>query len=121
MTLTVLDGATVPSDGLLLSAAALLEATGWELKPEGLCRGDACVPASLPEPVPLAEVAFLLGRPLAHHDLGDQLVAVLGEAAGTTVAAGETAPPLVLPDVDGAPVPLGAPGRKTAVVAWSTW
>ena len=121
MTLTLLDGATVPSDGLLLSAAALERATGWELKPQGLCQGDTCVPAALSEPVSLAEVAALLGRPLAHHDLGDEVVAVLGEPAGTTVSTGETAPPLVLPDVDGAPVPVGGAGRKTAVVAWSTW
>lgn len=121
MTLTLLDGATVPSDGLLLSAAALEQATGWELKPQGLCRGDTCVPAALSEPVSLVEVAALLGRPLAHHDLGHELVAVLGEPSGTTVGTGETAPPLVLPDVDGAPVPVGGAGRKTAVVAWSTW
>lgn len=121
MTLTLLDGGTVPADGLLLSAAALHEVTGWELKPQGLCQGDTCVPASLAEPVSLAEVAALLGRPLAHHDLGDQVVAVLGEPAGTTVAVGGSAPPLVLPDVDGVPVPVGGAGRKTAVVAWSTW
>jgi peroxiredoxin len=121
MTLTLLDGATVPSDGLLLTTSALLEATGWELKPQGLCQGEVCVPAALSEPVSLADVAALLDRPLAHHDLGDLVVAVLGEPAGTTVSVGETAPPLVLPDVDGAPVSLGGSGRKTAVVAWSTW
>lgn len=121
MTLTLLDGGTVSSDGLLLSAAALHETTGWELKAQGLCQGDTCVPAALDEPVSLADVAALLGRPLAHHDLGDQVVAVLGEPAGTTVAPGGSAPPLVLPDVDGAPVPVGGAGRKTAVVAWSTW
>jgi hypothetical protein len=121
MTLTLLDGGTVPSDGLLVSADALLDATGWELKPQGLCQGEVCVPAALSEPVSLVEVAALLGRPLAHHDLGDQVVAVLGEAAGSRVGPGESAPPLVLPDVDGAPLPVGVRGRKTAVVAWSTW
>jgi thiol-disulfide isomerase/thioredoxin len=121
MTLTLLDGATVPSDGLLLSAAALQEATGWELKPQGLCQGDTCVPAALTEPVSLTDVAALLGRPLAHHDLGEQVVAVLGEPAGTSVDAGGTAPPLALRDVDGREVPVAVPGAKTAVVAWSTW
>lgn len=121
MTLTLLDGGTVESDGLLVSADALAAATGWELKPQGLCRGDACVPATLTEPVSLSEVAQLLGRPLAHHDLGDRVVAVLGEPAGTTAGTGQSAPPLELPDLDGAPVPVGRPGRKTAVVAWSTW
>ncbi len=121
MTLTVLDGATVPSDGLTLTSEALLAATGWELKPQGLCRGEVCIPASLTAPVSLAEVAALLGRPLAHHDLGDRVIAVLGEPAGATTAVGDSAPPLTLPDVDGAPVTVGGKGRKTAVVAWSTW
>jgi peroxiredoxin len=124
MVLTVLhegDATTVPSDGLTLSAEALLTVTGWEHKPQGLCRGEVCVPARLEEPVSLAEVASLLGRPLVHHDLGEQVVAVLGEPAGTTVAPGAEAPPVELPDVDGQPVPLTTPGTKTAVVAWSTW
>lgn len=112
---------TVDSDGLTLAADALLTATGWALKPEGLCKGDACVPARLTEPVSLREVAALLGRPLAHEALGEQVVVVLGEPAGMVVTTGENAPVLTLPDVDGQPVPVANPGRKTAVVAWSTW
>ena len=124
MTLTLLAGDTttdVDSDGLQLSAEALLAATGWELKPQGLCQGEVCVPASLTAPVALADVAALLGRPLVRAVLGDQVVAVLGEPAGTLVAEGQSAPPLTLPDVDGEPVAVGGQGRKTAVVAWSTW
>ena len=124
MSLTLLHGdvtVTVPSDGLLLSAPALHEATGWELKPQGLCRDETCVPAQLTEPVSLVDVAALLGRPLVHHGLGDDVVAVLGEPPGTTVPAGATAPGLTLPDVDGRPLAIGTPGAKTAVVAWSTW
>jgi hypothetical protein len=124
MALTLLTGdrvVTVESDGLLLSVAALLEATGWELKPQGLCQGEVCVPARLEAPVDLADVAALLGRPFAHEPVGDGVVAVLGEPAGVVTTAGAAAPPLSLPDVDGAPVQVGGTGRKTAVVAFSTW
>ena len=124
VTMTVIAGdreTTVSSDGLLLTAEALVEATGWELKPEGLCRGDVCVPGSLTSPVSLVEVAAALGRPLAVESIGDLTVAVLGEARGQTVLAGALAPPLTLQDVDGKDVDVTRSGRKTAVVAWSSW
>jgi peroxiredoxin len=124
MTLTLLSGdtaTTVDADGLMLSAEALLQATGWELKPQGLCRGEQCVPVTLTAPVSLAEIAAALHRPLAVASLPDGTVAVLGEPAGATRRTGEQAPDLTLQDVDGNPVRLGVRGRKTAVVAWSTW
>ncbi|MDP9181166.1 MAG: TlpA family protein disulfide reductase [Actinomycetota bacterium] len=112
---------TVASEGLLLSAEALLAATGWQMKPEGLCQGDVCVPATLTAPVALEDVAALLGRPLAHAVVADDVVAVLGEPAGTVAGAGDSPAALTLPGVDGEPVAVGGRGRKTAVVAWSTW
>ncbi|MCW2544262.1 MAG: Redoxin domain protein [Frankiales bacterium] len=105
---------------LALTPEALLEATGWELKPQGLCRGDVCVPGSF-ENLTLTAVAAALRRPLAVQLLEGAAVAVLGEPAGSTVLAGEIAEPLTLPDVDGNPVQVTGSGRKTAVVAWSTW
>jgi peroxiredoxin len=105
---------------LTLSPEALLEATGWELKPQGLCRGDVCVPGSF-DTLTLTAVASALRRPLAVELVEGGAVAVLGEPAGSTVQAGEVAEPLTLPDVDGAPLQVTGSGRKTAVVAWSTW
>jgi peroxiredoxin len=127
--LVLLDGersTTVPAvleDGaVVLSGADLLEATGWELKPHGLCRGAVCVPAQLdPDRMPLGQLATLLRRPIAVEVLDEQVVAVLGEPAGATVRAGDPAPEITLPDVDGQPVSVTGAGRKTAVVAWSTW
>jgi thiol-disulfide isomerase/thioredoxin len=122
--ITVLDGertTSVASDGLVLDAAALLEATGWELKPHGLCRGDVCVPGSLTAPVSLVDVAAALHRPLAVEELEGGWVAVLGEPGGQTLRTGDVAPPVVLRDVDGHDVQVTGTGRKTAVVAWSTW
>jgi hypothetical protein len=124
VTITVLDGdreTTVESDGLVLSREALLEATGWELKDVGLCRGDVCVPVKLTAPVSLADVASALRRPFASEVVDGRTVAVLGEAGGQLTVTGEVAPPLTLRDVDGNDVALTGTGRKTAVVAWSTW
>jgi peroxiredoxin len=110
------------ADGQLLVAADdLLAVTGWELKPVGLCRDDVCVPRPLPDPAPLSAFAEALQRPLAVEVLADLAVAVLGEPGGATVQAGEVAPEVSLPDVDGNPVAVTGTGRKTAVVAWSTW
>ena len=122
MTLTLLDGereTVLPAD--LLTREQLLEATGWDLKEVGLCRGDVCVPVRLSAPGSLADVAVALRRPLAVASLGDDSVAVLGEPGGSSAAAGDVAPPLVLQDVDGNDVQVTGTGRKTAVVTWSTW
>ena len=114
--------AMLSADEVTLTAEAVLDATGWEPKPHGMCRGEVCVPGQLdPSQVELAAVAALLRRPLAVEVLEDRVVAVLGEPAGAAVAAGDAAPELTLPDVDGRPVPITGSGRKTAVVAWSTW
>ena len=43
----VSDDAREEGERLWLSPAELLAATGWSREPQGLCRGDACVP--LPE------------------------------------------------------------------------
>jgi hypothetical protein len=36
--------ARVEGDRLLVRSDELLGSTGWELKPEGMCRGEICVP-----------------------------------------------------------------------------
>jgi peroxiredoxin len=106
---------------IVLSRAAVLEATGWEVKDHGLCRGDVCRPASLGETLTLTELASTLGRPLAVELDGDRSVAVLGEPGGTTVRRGDPAPDLALTDADGHSVEVSRPGRRTLLVAWSTW
>ena len=45
----------VDGDSLWLDAAAIESATGWAWKPEGLCRGDICVPVP-----PVARDALVL-------------------------------------------------------------
>jgi peroxiredoxin len=111
----------VSDDSVRLTRAAVLEATGWEVKDHGLCRGDVCRPASLGPTSTIAELAAALGRPLALDVDGDAVVAVLGEPAGTTVRRGDPVPELALSDADGNTVENSRPGRRTLLVAWSTW
>ena len=113
--------ATVP-------AAALPAAIGWELKPEGLCQADVCVPvpdrAALgdDDAIDLSAVAAALDRP-AVVDETRGLVAV-GQPGATRRAAlrDRIAPDFTLPDLDGVPRTLsGWRGKKRLLVAFSSW
>lgn len=96
-------------EGRILSGPdALKESLGWELKPEGLCKDEICVPvrdrgALVPDTEggggDLAAFASAVGRPLAID--ADSGVAALGVAASDRardVAALE-APDFELPDL----------------------
>jgi hypothetical protein len=116
MILTSLEGVT---------AAAFAEHTGWAPKPEGLCRGEVCVPApgSLrPDgivDVPVA--AGRLGMPVVHdaeHGVWAVGSASLGGKALATTAAAD--PELLTRD--GNPFRLSAlHGRKVLLVAWASY
>jgi hypothetical protein len=133
MTVTVIDERAHVVDGdveggrVLVGAAAVREALGWELKPEGLCRGDVCVP--LPEAArapggraDLVAAATALGRPaVVGPDLGAIAIALPSEERSRALDDLE-APPFTLPDLDGAPHTLGEwDGRKRLLIAFSTW
>ncbi|GAB2835264.1 hypothetical protein GCM10022221_37820 [Actinocorallia aurea] len=102
------------------------ELLGWERKPHGWCREEACVPAAAAagvedgERVDLIGFAELLGRPVA---VAEGAVAV-GVSAGERASAlsGETAPDFTLNDVEGRPHTLGElRGKKVALVFWASW
>ena len=120
--------AVVSGDAIRLSPGALEGALGWELRPQGLCRGDTCVPvrdrAALvhEEGVDLAALARLLDRPLA-TDAGAS-VAVLGASAGDRASrlASMEAPDFTLPDLEGRLHSLrDQRGKKTLLIAWASW
>ena len=110
---------------LYVGAEELRPRSGWELKPEGVCRGELCV--SLPggavagESIDARVLAERLGMPLVRdeeHDLW-----ALGPATLTGRAlASATAPELVLPDLEGTLFALSSlRGQKTTLVAWAPW
>lgn len=105
---------------------ALARATGWTIKPEGACKGEACVP--LPPEVHRADgaldarvLADRLGMPLV-HDEAHGLWALGPDTVGGRALSTAEAPDLVLPDLDGAPFDLRSlRGTKTLLVAWASW
>ena len=106
----------------------LVQLTGWELQPQGLCRGHVCVPArERPEVragdgVDLRVVAELLELPLAVDE--ETSVGALGTpAAGRAGApAGLSVADLIVDDFDGNRVAWSSLGRKKKLlVAWASW
>jgi len=113
---------------LVISPAALHEALGWELKPEGICQGDVCVPIPPSSNVvrdgeiDLVAFAGLLHRPLA-LDL-EEHAAFLGAAAEDRTAqiTSLEAPDFTLPDLQGRPHSLSDyRGQKVFLVAYASW
>jgi peroxiredoxin len=118
----------LPAEGSAVDAAALQAATGWALKPEGLCRGERCVPLlgrAVERPdgrIDLEGWAEALGIHLA-LDL-DEEVAAFTEPADERAAAlaGGQAPELDLEDVDGNLHRFSdLAGRKRVLVTWASW
>lgn len=111
-----------------LASGPLLETLGWTQKPEGLCRGDVCIPiANRPglideQGVDLAALAEVLGRPVAIDT--DESVASMGsatEAHGAQLAGG-VAPDFTLPDLSGTEHTLSDyRGKKVLLIAYASW
>jgi hypothetical protein len=95
---------------------------GWRSKPEGLCRGDRCVPFRPVDPavVELAAAAEALAMPLV-HDERHGLWAFGAEAGGRALQSA-IAPELELPDFRGRSFRLSSlRGTKVLLVAWASW
>ncbi len=128
--------ATRVDDALLVDAGTLEAATGWVLKPVGLCRGDVCIPtATRPELtttgggeadgdvlVDLAVFASLTGQP-AVIDAAEGIV-VLGTPAAVRAEQRTSlaAPDFTVDDLDGQAVALADfRGKKKMLVAFASW
>lgn len=119
-----------PEGTLPVAVEALPGLTGWTMKPEGVCRGDACVPVPPGRPgeapllrdgrIDLIAFARLLGLPVVHDRDADAWA--FGAAAPSRAESGVEAPGFELPDVDGRPHALAEHrGRKVLLLSWASW
>jgi hypothetical protein len=134
-TFTIIDGErAVPigarrsGDRVLLDAAGVKEALGWELHEGLLCNDAMCIPVAAEAAlvrdgsIDLGGLAAALDRALA-VDL-DERAAFLGSSArerGQALAS-QQAPDFALPDLGGRVHALAEHrGRKVLLVAWASW
>ena len=111
-----------------VGAEGVKAALGWDLRPEGLCRDDVCIPVTAKsdlvgsEGLSLGALAELIHRPLAVSF--EEGVAYLGPPLDLyvrTVGMLE-APDFELPDLDGRVHSLSEHrGSKVLLAVWASW
>ena len=124
--------ATADGDDLWLTLDDLRSATGWELRPEGVCREGQCVPIpegrerefvrESPARFNLAALARWLEQPVVHADVHG--VWFFGEEARFRREALRSlqAPNFMLPDLEGQMHSLADyRGKKVFLVTWASW
>ena len=124
--------AMAEGNNVWLSLDDLRATTGWELKPQGVCLGEVCVPIPAGrdadfvgadgKQLNLAALARQLNQPVVHDDA--HAVWLFGEAASARNAALQSlqAPDFTLPDLEGKWHSLSEyRGRKILLVSWASW
>ncbi len=97
--------------------------TGWQIKPEGACKGDICIPLKSPpgDTINVEALASDMNLPLASEP--EQNIWALGpESIGGRALTTVEAPNLTLPDLDGKLFELSSlKGKKVVVYAWAPY
>ena len=102
-----------------ISAEDFASDTGWEIKPEGACKGEVCVP--LPDGYSAAHAAERLGMAIVTDETSG-LVSLGPESLSGRALVTAQAPDVVLPDLDGNEFRLSSlRGKKVVVVAWAPY
>ncbi len=111
-------------DSLDIDATTFREGTGWEVKPEGACKAEVCVPLGsiqTDDGFDLTTTAERLGMAIV-SDPAAGVHAVGPESFGGTALVTAEAPDVALRDLDGNDVRLSdLRGRKVVLAAWSPY
>ncbi len=122
--------AKITGEDLWLSSDTAATATGWALKPEGICKGPVCVPIPAARASEFVSDDYFniatfwrhMGRPILHDAARETWV--LGESAADRSAQLQSleAPDFTLPDIDGNLHSLSDyRGKKVYLCSWASW
>jgi hypothetical protein len=109
-------------DRLDIDAGTFEQSTGWQIKPEGACKGEVCVPLDRSTGFDLTKTAERLGMAIV-PDTNARLWSVGPESIGGRSLATAVAPELSLPDVmTGEQVSLSSfRGKKVVIASWAPY
>jgi hypothetical protein len=106
-------------DSLDVTAEQFAAGTGWEIKPEGACKAEVCVP--LPGGFDLLSTAQRLGMAVVADDVVGRW-AIGPETLGERALVSAQAPQLELDDIEGNPFRLSSlRGQKVVLVSWAPY
>lgn len=110
---------------LRVSATDFASTTGWDAKPEGMCRGEVCVPAPGAldgNTVDVETASARLGMPIVHDAAHGVWSLGPATATGRTLSSAIARFPSSLIDAMGRGFDFASlRGRRIIMIAWASW
>jgi hypothetical protein len=104
-----------------ISSSQFASGTGWEIKPEGACKGDVCVPLDQSSDFDVEGAAERLGMALVAEPAARMWALGPETLAGRALVSAE-APDFTLDDLDDKPFRLSSlRGSKVLLVSWAPY